>query len=590
MASSIISHPATTLSTTTAAAAGAPSLPFSLKPTYIPILRTPSRRYKISCQSKDNSDQEPSSKFDRRNVLIGLGGLYGATTLATSPFSFAAPVEGPDVSKCGPADLPQGAAPTNCCPPPTSRIVDYKFPPPPTTMRVRPVAHLADEAYIAKFNKAVELMRALPDDDPRSFTQQADVHCAYCDGAYDQVGFPNLELQIHNSWLFFPFHRYYLYFFERILGKLIDDPTFAMPFWNWDSPGGGMRIPQMYTNPNSALYDQLRDRLHQPPTVVDLNFSGTDSNASADQQMKRNLTIMYRQMISNAKTPRLFFGSPYRRGDDPNPGSGSIENIPHGPVHRWTGDRTQPNVENMGNFYSAGRDPIFFAHHSNIDRLWTVWKTLGGRRQDIKDPDYLDASFLFYDENAQMVRVRVRDCLDETKLGYVYQDVEIPWLNSRPRPRLSSALRKLKRIGKANAAESRSPKEVLPAKLDKILKVMVKRPKKKRSRKEKDELEEILVIKGIELDRDVYAKFDVFINDEDDEISTPDNTEFAGSFVNVPHKHKQMKKIKTQLRLSITDILEELDVEDDEHVLVTLVPTNAGEAITIDDIKIELDD
>ncbi|PIN01136.1 Catechol oxidase [Handroanthus impetiginosus] len=433
-------------------------------------------------------------------------------------------------------------------------------------------------------------MRALPDDDPRSFAQQANVHCAYCDGAYDQVGFPNLELQVHSSWLFFPFHRYYLYFFERILGKLIDDPTFAMPFWNWDSPGGGMRIPQMYTNPNSALYDQLRDRGHQPPTVVDLNFSGTDSNASADHQMKRNLTIMYRQMVSNAKTPRLFFGSPYRRGDDPNPGSGSIENIPHGPVHVWTGDRTQPNFEDMGNFYSAGRDPIFFAHHSNIDRLWGVWKTLGGRRRDINDPDYLDASLLFYDENAQMVRVRVRDCLDQTNLGYVYQDVENPWLNSRPRPRLSSALRKLRRIGKANAAESHSPKEVLPAKLDKILKVMVKRPKKKRSRKEKDELEEILIIKGIELDRDVYAKFDVFINDEDDEISTPDNTEFAGSFVNVPHKHKETKKIKTQLRLSITDILEELDTEDDEHVLVTLVPTNAGDAITIDDIKIELDD
>ncbi|KAL0305775.1 UNVERIFIED_CONTAM: Polyphenol oxidase, chloroplastic [Sesamum radiatum] len=261
-------------------------------------------------------------------------------------------------------------------------------------MRVRPAAHLADEAYIAKFNKAVELMRALPEDDPRSFKQQASVHCAYCDGAYDQVGFPNLELQVHNSWLFFPFHRYYLYFFERILGKLIDDPTFAMPFWNWDSPGG-MRIPAMYANPNSPLYDSLRDLKHQPPTVLDLNYSGTDPTISADQQTRQNLTVMYRQMVSNSRTPRLFFGSPYRRGDDPNPGSGAIENIPHGPVHVWTGDRNQPNFEDMGNFYSAGRDPIFYAHHSNIDRMWSIWKTLGGRRQDITDRDFLDASFVF---------------------------------------------------------------------------------------------------------------------------------------------------------------------------------------------------
>ncbi|KAL0398627.1 UNVERIFIED_CONTAM: Aureusidin synthase [Sesamum radiatum] len=119
---------------------------------------------------------------------------------------------------------------------------------------------------------------------------------------------------------------------------------------------------------------------------------------------------------------------------------------------------------------------------------------------------------------------------------------------------------------------------------------MVKRPKKKRSKKEKDELEEILVIEGIELDRDVYAKFDVYINDEDDEVTTPENTEFAGSFVNVPHKHKHGKKIKTQLRLSITEIMEDLDADDDDHVLVTLVPTNAGDAVTVHGIKIELDD
>lgn len=584
--SSLIPQPGATISTTTT-----PSSPFLIKPTHVPTIRNTNRRYKISCKSTNNDQESPSpGKFDRRNILIGLGGLYGATTLATSPFSFAAPISAPEITKCGPADLPQGAAPTNCCPPTSAKIIDFKLPPPPTTMRVRPAAHLADQAYIAKFNRAMELMRALPDDDPRSFKQQAAVHCAYCDGAYDQAGFPNLELQVHNSWLFFPFHRYYLHFFERILGKLIDDPTFAMPYWSWDSPEG-MAIPSMYANPNSALYDKLRDKAHQPPVVMDLNFSGSGPTPSPEQQIKRNLAVMYRQMVSNSKTSRLFFGSAYRRGDEPNPGSGAIENIPHGPVHVWTGDSTQPNMEDMGNFYSAGRDPIFYAHHSNIDRMWSLWKSLGGRREDIKDPDFLDASFLFYDENAQMVRVKVRDCLDNTKLGYVYQEVETPWLKSRPKPKVSSVLRKLKKLGKANAAITKSAKEVLPAKLDKVLRVMVKRPKKKRSKKEKDELEEILIIQGIELERDVYAKFDVYINDEDDETSiTEENTEFAGSFVNVPHKHKHGKKIKTQLRLAITDIMEDLDAEDDEHVLVTLVPTSAGDSIKIHGIKIELDD
>lgn len=74
-------------------------------------------------------------------------------------------------------------------------------------LRVRPAAHLVDSAYVAKYERAVALMRELPDDDPRSFVQQAHVHCAYCNGAYGQAGFPDLDLQIHNCWLFFPWHR-----------------------------------------------------------------------------------------------------------------------------------------------------------------------------------------------------------------------------------------------------------------------------------------------------------------------------------------------------------------------------------------------
>lgn len=420
MASWILSHPLTALYATPSPS----TTPFLLKQKHIPPIRNSTRRrcYNISCKSTNHDDQESSINFDRRNMLLG---LYGATTLATSPFSFAAPVSAPDITQCGPPDLPEGVAPTDCCPPSTGEVIDFQFPSQSGgKLRIHPPAHLVDDEYIAKFNRAVELMRALLDDDPRSFSQQADVHCAYCGYAYDQVGFPGVELQVHTSWLFFPFHRYYLYFFERILGKLIDDPTFAFPFWNWDAPAG-MQIPSIYTDPNSSLYDPLRDEAHLPPAIVDLDFNGTDSNIPDDEQTQTNLNVMYRQMVSNSKTPLLFFGNPYRRGDQPNPGAGSIETMPHNPVHIWTGDPTQPNREDMGNFYSAARDSIFFAHHSNIDRMWNIWKTLGGRRQDITDSDYLDASFVFYDENAQLVRVKVRDCLDPTNLGYTYQDVDI---------------------------------------------------------------------------------------------------------------------------------------------------------------------
>lgn len=553
--------------------------------------------HKFSCKASSGNGtsktNEPSSpgKFDRRDVLIGLGGLY---SLSYDRSAFADPVSAPDLSKCGAADLPENAIPTNCCPPISTKIKDFKLPVSANRMRIRPAAHLATDDYVAKYSKAVELMKALPADDPRNFTQQANIHCAYCDGAYDQVGFPNLELQVHNSWLFFPFHRFYLYFHEKILGKLIGDPDFALPFWNWDSPGG-MQMPAMYTDPNSSLYNKLRDAKHQPPAMVDLDYNQTDENATNQELTTTNLTIMYRQMVSNGKTASLFLGSPYRAGDDPEPGAGALENIPHGPVHIWCGDRTQPNLEDMGNFYSAGRDPIFFAHHSNVDRMWTVWKQLGGKRNDFTDPDWLDTGFLFYDENAELVRVKVRDCLDMNKMGYGYQEVDIPWTKSKPTPRK-------KTTGAAKAAGGSDAGE-FPIELNKVVKTVVQRPRKSRSKKEKDDEEEVLLIEGIEFPRDAFVKFDVYINDVDD-VSGPAKTEFAGSFVNVPHRHHQhllhhhehhehkhllKRKMRTNLRLGITDLLEELGAEDDDSVVVTLVPKFVDDAVTIAGIRIEFD-
>ncbi|KAI3846793.1 hypothetical protein MKX03_028309 [Papaver bracteatum] len=567
----------------------------SQKKTQISVVRKPKHNHVrvIECGANNDHDhdreKETTSLIDRRNMLLGLGGLYGATTagFGADRMAMAAPIAPPDLSKCGPANLPAGATPINCCPPPNTKIVDFQVPSSSTPLRIRPAAHLVDEAYIAKYNKAYELMRALPDDDPRSFKQQANVHCAYCDGAYDQAlaGFPKLEIQVHNSWLFFPFHRYYIYFHEKILGSLIGDPTFALPFWNWDSPAG-MKMPSMYAKPASSLYDKLRDAKHQPPYLLDLNYNLVDSNLPATQQYTSNLTTMYRQVVSGGKTATLFLGSPYRAGGAANPGAGTLENVPHGPVHIWSGDRTQPNIENMGNFYSAARDPIFFAHHSNCDRMWTIWKSLGGNRKDFTDPDFLNAAFLFYDEKKQLVRVTIKDCLEQENLRYKYQNVEIPWIQAKPKTP------KARKVEKKVAKKKSVGTTEFPIILDKTVQVLVKRPKtKSRSKKEKEDKEEILIISGIELERGALIKFDVFINDED-EVG-PESSEFAGSFTNVPHKHgKKDKKIKTCLKLGITDILEDLDAEDDDDVLVTIVPRDSGrekEVVTIEGIEIEFD-
>lgn len=93
-------------------------------------------------------------------------------------------------------------------------------------------------------------------DDPRGWLRQAYVHCWYCGGGSNGKASP----EIHGSWFFFPWHRAYLHFHERILCKLIGDDTFALHYWDWDSQGR-QTFPSIFGDPNDAsnpLFDTLR--------------------------------------------------------------------------------------------------------------------------------------------------------------------------------------------------------------------------------------------------------------------------------------------------------------------------------------------
>ncbi|CAI9787692.1 unnamed protein product [Fraxinus pennsylvanica] len=564
--------PSLSLSWTVAATSSFPS--FSGKPS----TAKSSTRFHVSCNVRNDGQNAPNSrgKFDRRNMLLGLGGIYGSTLTSNQP-ALADPIQPPDLSKCGPpSDTSTGESlDVNCCPP-VKQAVDYQLPR-PTVMRFRPAAHLATKEYIAKYNRAIQLMKSLEDDDPRSFMQQANIHCAYCNGAYDQVGFQDLDIQVHNCWLFFPFHRWYLYFYERILGSLIGDPTFGLPFWNWDSPKG-MTIPPMFLDTNSSIFDTKRNQNHLT-SIADLGYNGTDDGKSPLQTVSNNLNIMYGEMVRNVKLIEDFMGQPYRAGDAVNPGAGASERGSHTAIHLYVGDPRERRLENLGNFYSAGRDPLFYCHHANVDRMWKIWRDLrGSKPKDFNDKDWLNASFVFYDENARLVRVKVSDTLSNERMGYVYQEVDIPWLKSRPQARVQKS-----KVATTSGAPSIADVK-FPVALDKVLKVLVPRPKKSRKQRDKETEEELLVIQGIEVDTAKFVKFDIFVNDEDDKIDELDKSEYAGTFAQVPHSHKGPKKIKTSIRLGLTELLEDLDVEGDDSILVTLVP-RAGDA-TIGGIKI----
>ncbi|KAH7404058.1 hypothetical protein KP509_15G008900 [Ceratopteris richardii] len=179
------------------------------------------------------------------------------------------------------------------------------------------------------------------------------------------------------------------------------------------------------------------------PATVALDHNVDTESRSHIVQMRENANTMYRALLRDASAPERFFGWPYRHDDPPmeHYGCGTVELKPHNTVHDWVGNRSAVGLKDMGTFHLAAHDPLFYAHHAQIDRLWELWKAIPGHR-DIDDDDYVNAEFLFYNEYGEMVRVKAGDASDLNLLGYRYEGVDTPWMHYVP-DRRSAARAKL---------------------------------------------------------------------------------------------------------------------------------------------------
>lgn len=448
------------------------------------------------------------------------------------------------------------------------------------------------------------------------------------------------EVHLLNCFLNFSSLRWYVYFHERILAGLLNDTSFALPFWNWDNSlpsEAGERpsaIPSyFYTQP--SLHDPLRAPKARPPAAADLTTLPTGqsllTNSSLQELIDTNNNLLYSTIVSGATLPALFMGKPLRGGvEKTGPGASAFEVGPHMAIHSWVGDHMQPNGEDMTPLYSAARDPIFFAHHANCDRMWDVWKTLpGGSRTGFDDPDWLDSELLFYDENADMVRVRVRDSLDITKLRYSYEEVENPWANYLPFSlrkkgdatpistlKIASIARWLSSLlnGDSSASNFFSIfKEKLSHSQDaecavqsgnivlssSVYHTFVLRPKPQGVGRppiaDSPVTEDILLLEGIRVPSGKRIRVDIFMMPDADEDTPLSSAAFIASYTNIPIRPdlEAQKSVKISFPVAIGFKIKSLGLDKHACVPISLVPraVEGAEASVIDinDMRIEIE-
>src|SRR6266404_518431 len=231
----------------------------------------------------------------------------------------------------------------------------------------------------------------------RVYVDPADPHRALAEEMWDTCQSHYLPPQFQK--FFLPWHRMYVFFFERIVRKLCGDPGFALPYWDYSSTGPARHgvIPSQFTMKNDATFG---------PLFIENRNPGVNTGVPIDQGQPGNPLGLgaLSECSYDVQGVKQGFCSKLDRGL-------------HGQVHVLTGDPL-----NMGDVPWAANDPVFWLHHCNIDRLWAGWNRAG--RQNLSDPAWLNQPFVFADENGNRVAASIKDFVDITQLGYTYERFE----------------------------------------------------------------------------------------------------------------------------------------------------------------------
>ncbi|HYN98270.1 MAG TPA: tyrosinase family protein [Actinomycetota bacterium] len=275
---------------------------------------------------------------------------------------------------------------------------------------------------INAYAEAVRLMKTRPASDPTSWTYQAAIHG-------NAVADTWRNTCQHSSWFFLPWHRMYLYWFERICRAAIqtspnvDDSTkasWALPYWNYDRGTPTNQLPQAFRSPT------LPNGSPNPLFVPNRNPAINAGGAMPASVTTATASLAKENFTGNMGGPATSggFGGPqtgFSHGGGP---IGELENVPHGAVHVTVGGL-------MGSFNTAGLDPVFWLHHCNIDRLWEVWdRQASPERTNPTSPAWTTNQTFHFRNSAGADVTQVSGGVVNTKdqLRYVYDQFNGPFV------------------------------------------------------------------------------------------------------------------------------------------------------------------
>tara|TARA_R110002020_G_scaffold143823_6_gene316399 strand:+ start:2916 stop:4445 length:1530 start_codon:yes stop_codon:yes gene_type:complete len=258
----------------------------------------------------------------------------------------------------------------------------------------------ANDPFFTAYGQAIEAMHTLAEDNPRSWLAQARIHANFC---------------MHGTNEFFPWHRPYLHYFEKICGELIGDENFALPYWDWRDNNGRLPSPFFADGPLNVLSwsdpGDFNGIGWGAISTVPYRFAREDFGL-IDGPAAGSFSQSAMDDMENASTFDLL---------------AELTEGPHGTAHVVVGGNPRWGLGTDTGHFSSGLsplDPIFWLHHANVDRIWANSTIPVADQKAAFDDISKVYSGVFFDASGGGADAALADTFDLANYGYSYDFLE----------------------------------------------------------------------------------------------------------------------------------------------------------------------
>uniref|UniRef100_UPI003B98819F Hemocyanin n=1 Tax=Pomacea canaliculata TaxID=400727 RepID=UPI003B98819F len=233
---------------------------------------------------------------------------------------------------------------------------------------------------------------------------------------------------VHGMATFPQWHRLYVVQLEQKLGKkgLAD---IGVPYWDWTKPITA--LPRLVQEP---IFKDPKGGLGQKNSWFsgEINVDSMDVHTSTARAVDDRLF----QSVAPGENTQLFEMVLDALEEDDYCHFEVQFEVAHNHIHYLVGGRHDHSLSTLE--WSA-YDPLFFLHHSNVDRIFVIWQELQKKRG--KTYDHADCSVeLFrkklepFDRDTNPIELTrtystAKSLFSYRQLGYVYDDLSLNGLN-----------------------------------------------------------------------------------------------------------------------------------------------------------------